>query len=504
MKFSISERFHSLKFRLMALITLILLIVVGFPLGFFVYQLDKNYNEFSINMIETTSQVVYQFIYDAMMKNDSTAIQKNIKILALDPSIKLVRLLRPSGKILYSSQTEEVNRNISEFSNGFVSSINDKRVIESFQKIDNIYSHHHPVYVQKECTPCHNNQGSLIAILDVQAGFTSSEHIYSTSKNLAIFGGLFIIVILWILLNLLYQSQVESRLKTIISGFQNLAGGNFNFKIKMTGKHELAHLAKKFNQMVDNLKNARSKEDQFFQEKLERADRLVTLGEVAAEIAHEVNNPAGIILTRAEILKEEMQDNISGVNYLEDLEMIIKQTEKIAETTRSILHYSRKLPQTFSVTDLNEIIKHSMKILGPRIKKSKVDIKLNIPSKPTLLWANNHQLEQVFCNLINNSLDFVQQGEGKIRIGINTIDYDKKTARYRIEYQDNGPGIPEEYKKQIFTPFFTTKENGKGTGLGLFIVKNIIANHKGTIKLEQNHKSGARFVIELEAYHGES
>jgi len=486
----------------MALITLILIIVVGLPLGFFVYQLDKNYNEFSINMIETTTQVVYQFIFDAMMKNDSTAIQKNINILAMDPSIKLVRLLRPSGMILYSSRTEEIKKDISEFSKEFVSLINDKRVFESFQKIDNIYSHHHPVYVQKECTQCHNNPGALIAILDVQAGFTSSEHIYSTSKNLAIFGGLFIIVILWILLNLLYQSQVESRLKTIISGFQNLAGGNFNFKIKMTGKHELAHLAKKFNQMVDNLKNARLKEDQFFQEKLERADRLVTLGEVAAEIAHEVNNPAGIIQSRAEFLKEEIQEKDPNFDGVEDLNIIIKQTEKIAETTRSILHYSRKLPHTFSEIDLNKLIKHSIKILEPRIKKNKVHIELELPNDPIFIWGSYHQLEQVFCNLLNNSLDFIKPEEGKISINALKSKNEKNSPKIIITYVDNGPGIAKEYKNQIFTPFFTTKDSDKGTGLGLFIAKNIISNHNGTIKLEQSHKRGARFIIELEAYNG--
>ncbi|NIV98547.1 hypothetical protein GWN26_05130, partial [Candidatus Saccharibacteria bacterium] len=94
--------------------------------------------------------------------------------------------------------------------------------------------------------------------------------------------------------------QIEARLKKIIYGFNELARGNFNFKIKMPGRHELAMLSEKFNQTTEKLQEAKSREEQFMQENLQRADRLVTLGEVAAEIAHEVNNPAGIILTRAE------------------------------------------------------------------------------------------------------------------------------------------------------------------------------------------------------------
>lgn len=498
----LSERIHSLKFRLMTLITLMLLLVVGIPVGFFVYQLDKNYKEFSINMIETTSQVVYQFIYDGMMKNDTTLIQDHLVLLGMDPAIRLLRLYRPQGSILYSTNLDEINKNVYDLSDDMTFKRDDAGEIESFVRKDNIYSHHHPIYVQQECSPCHTNVGELIAILDVHAGFTSSEFMYNSSKNLAIFGGLIIIAILWVLLNLLYQSQVEARLNIIMSGFEKVSKGNFNFKLKMLGRHELARLSNKFNQMVENLKSARQKEEQFIQEKLERADRLVTLGEVAAEIAHEVNNPAGIILTRAEFLKEEMLEKNSDSVCIDDLDIIVQQTEKIAETTRSILHYSRKLPHVFSEIDLSKIIKHSIKILQPRISKSKIEINLNLPDKPAVIWGNSNQLEQVFCNLLNNSLDFLDPEKGLIKINIQTDIKNNKNSHYRIIFQDNGPGVPAQFSEKIFTPFFTTKQNDEGTGLGLFIVKNIISNHHGTIELDNEINKGVRFIIDLEAYHG--
>jgi hypothetical protein len=103
---------------------------------------------------------------------------------------------------------------------------------ELFFRHDEGYSHHHLVRVEKECTPCHTAVGKLIAILDVHAKFTSSEQIYSTSKNLAIFGGLVIVVILWIFLNLIYQSQIESRLHLMMASFEKLSAGNFQFKKK--------------------------------------------------------------------------------------------------------------------------------------------------------------------------------------------------------------------------------------------------------------------------------
>jgi len=364
------------------------------------------------------------------------------------------------------------------------------------------YSHHHLVRVEKECTPCHANIGQLLAILDVHANFTSSEQIYTTSKKLAIFGGLLIIVILWILLNFIFQSQIESRLRLMMDSFEKISLGDFQFKMKMPGKDEIAQLAYKFNEMVERINIARQREDQFFQEKLQRADRLVTLGEVAAEIAHEVNNPAGIILARAEFLKEELKENKLTASFLQDLDIIIQQTEKIAETTRTILHYSRKFPHEFSPTDLNEVIKHSLKILEPRLKKCKVKTLVHFFDRPAIIWGNFNQMEQVFCNMINNSLDFVQPEKGEIILRVQENNNLNKKKGYKIIYQDNGPGISQEYRDLIFSPFFTTKDNGKGTGLGLFIVKNIITRHKGLVYLDANEMNGARFVIELEAYHG--
>jgi signal transduction histidine kinase len=498
------QKLQTLKFRLMALITIILIVVVGLPGGFFIYELDKNYEEFSENLIETASQVVYQFIYDGMMKNDSLQIQQNLKLLVMDPSIHLVRIYEPHGRIAFSSNENEINKNVRDLAEYFDFNKGDSDEMESFVRKDNIYAHHHPIYVQKECQNCHDNVGKVIGILDVQAGFTSSDQLYVASKNLAIFGGIVIVVILWIVLNLLYHSQVESRLRIIMSGFDKLSKGDFSSKIKIPGRHELALLADKFNKMVENLKSARSKEDQFVQEKLERADRLVTLGEVAAEIAHEVNNPAGIILSRAEVIKEEILEQDSESAFVEDLNIIIQQTEKIAETTRSILHYSRKLPQDYTKIDLGELIQHSIRILQPRIKKSKVEIRAQVPDSNIFVWGNFSQLEQVFCNLINNSLDFIPVGNGIIQIAIEEEMNNGNPAKYHIVYQDNGPGIPYEFRDKVFTPFFTTKQDEKGTGLGLFIVKNILVNHKGSIRIEPGERKGACFVIDLEVYNGKS
>ncbi|NIV98548.1 hypothetical protein GWN26_05135, partial [Candidatus Saccharibacteria bacterium] len=193
----------TLKFRLMLLITVVLLIVVGGPLYFLVYQLDKNYQEFSVDMIETTSQAVYQSVYEGFMQNDWESIQRNLELLSLEPNIEHLRIYRPSGEILYSSNPNEVNKNIFKLGDPVFQNPSDTAEQEAFKRVGNAYSHQHLIYVQKECLPCHANQGSIIGIMDVKVELSQSEYIYSSIKQLTIISAILIVVFLWIILNLL-------------------------------------------------------------------------------------------------------------------------------------------------------------------------------------------------------------------------------------------------------------------------------------------------------------
>jgi two-component system NtrC family sensor kinase len=228
----------------------------------------------------------------------------------------------------------------------------------------------------------------------------------------------------------------------------------------------------------------------------------VTLGEIAAEIAHEVNNPAGIILTRAEFIKDEIEEQNPGCQHGQDLGIIVQQTERIADITRSILHYARKPTHSFAATDLKEVVRHSVKIMQPRIKKHRAAMALTLPDEPATIWGSFSQLEQVFCNLINNSLDAMQGTKGRIEIEIGPATADPENPMYQVIYRDNGPGIPAELNDDIFSPFFTTKEDGNGTGLGLFIARNIINHHRGSMTHQTDVDKGARFTITLEQHHG--
>jgi signal transduction histidine kinase len=286
------------------------------------------------------------------MISDPSTINDRLTELELETPIQHVRIYRPDGTIVFSST--EIERGLNVFSmTGETSIFGDEATINSFTKNGDVYSHHHPLYVRDDCASCHENRGELIGILDVHARTPQSEQIYTYAKNLSVTGGVLIIVILILVTNLVYEGQIEHRLRSVLEGFDELADGSLDSTIDMSGEHELAQIADRFNSTVEKLKEAREKEDEFYREKLEHADRLVTLGEIAAEIAHEVNNPAGIILSRAELMRDDLDDSNGDAGYRDDLDIIVQQTERISDITRSILHYAHKRPISFAKTDLS-------------------------------------------------------------------------------------------------------------------------------------------------------
>ncbi|RMI03662.1 MAG: HAMP domain-containing protein [Calditrichaeota bacterium] len=495
------SRLQSLRFRLMALITILLLLVVGTPVYILVHIVDENFRTSYENALETTTQAIYQALFNDLMRHDTVAIRETLEEFALRPEIYLVQLYRPSGEVLFSPPPKRSRSPV-------VETVALRRAPpvssgeELFVRLGDRYVHHHPIFLQQECLSCHRPQSHPIAFMDVQLLLGPSARFYGFIKKFSVFSALFTVGMLWILLNWLYERQIDVHLRKIVGAVEAVDGKRLNVHIDISGKHELALLGRKFNQMIHRLRQAREKEEQFLQEQLTRADRLVTLGEVAAEIAHEVNNPAAIIRSRSEYLREELSEYPLPPEILEDIDTLIRQTDRIARTTQSVLHYARKFPQKFSPVDLNELIRQALRVLAPRIRHYPVEVNFHPHSRPAVVRGNPTQLEQVFCNLINNSLDALDGGNGCIDIAIRQVAGTNGHPLYRLMFRDTGCGIPPEVREKIFDPFFTTKRNGRGTGLGLFIVRNIVQRHGGRVYLDNQDASagkGTTFIIELEA-----
>jgi signal transduction histidine kinase len=222
--------------------------------------------------------------------------------------------------------------------------------------------------------------------------------------------------------------------------------------------------------------------------RLVQADKLSSIGLLAAGVAHEVNTPLAVISTYAQMLAKQ----ISGDDQKSKLlEKIAKQTFRASEIVNSLLNFSRTSTTDFIEVDLNRIIRETLTLIEHQLEKTGVEVKVNLDSALPGVKGNGGKLQQVFLNLFLNARDAMDRG------GILAVRTSSDGDTARVEVADTGQGIPAENLARIYDPFFTTKAARKGTGLGLSVTYGIVREHGGTIEVESQPGAGTRFVVEL-------
>lgn len=220
--------------------------------------------------------------------------------------------------------------------------------------------------------------------------------------------------------------------------------------------------------------------------------KLTTLGEMASNIAHEINNPLTVISTLAMISKFPEAANEKEVRFNNNIDKIIQTVDRIAKIIKSLRTFSRdSYDDPILPTSIQSIMNTTSELCLQRLKNNQVDVKIE-PFEDQLIKGREFQIVQVLMNLLNNSLDALEGRKDKM-VRVRVEDAGKYM---RILVQDNGPKIPDDVVDKMMNPFFTTKDMGKGTGLGLSISRGIIENHKGHFYFDKN-RSETTFVIEL-------
>ncbi len=210
------------------------------------------------------------------------------------------------------------------------------------------------------------------------------------------------------------------------------------------------------------------------EERLRQADRLATIGQLAAGIAHELNEPLSNILGYAQLIEGDLPKKSS---VSEDLSKIISSSLHAREIVRKLLLFARQMPINKTQVNINEIIQESLQIVSSRFAKHNIQLKLDLDGALPDIMADSSQLKQVVINLLVNAEQAMPDG-GKLKISTQNLK-----QNIEIEIKDSGTGMSKSVQKKIFLPFFTTKESGEGTGLGLAVVDGIVKAHGGSIKV---------------------
>ena len=219
-----------------------------------------------------------------------------------------------------------------------------------------------------------------------------------------------------------------------------------------------------------------------------QSEKLAEVGRLTTGIAHEINNPLAMVAYATELLKREKPLSSFQEEMLEKIEM---EVERLKNLTGGLLSFSSSRDTQNRITHLNDLIVEVLKLLRFELQRKSIEFNTEFGEIP-VLTVDPNKIKQVIINLVMNATH-AMQGQGKITVttGIN------ETGMLELQVRDTGPGIAPELQEEVFAPFFTTKPEGEGTGLGLYICQNIIREHGGTISLESQLGEGTLFRISL-------
>ncbi len=278
----------------------------------------------------------------------------------------------------------------------------------------------------------------------------------------------------------------------LVLASREVARGNLDACVEIATRDELHELADTFNSMASSLKKRDEKLKEFARKKIMQSERLAVIGQLAAGVAHEMNNPLTGIVTYSHLLLERADVPESTREFLRK---ITKQADRCRGIVRGLLDFSRPKKPDKRPCNINQVLQECVSLVENQSLFHNIEVKKNFQKDLPSVVVDPSLIQQVFMNLIINAAE-AMDGNGHLNL-MTRLETDGEWVE--IAFADSGHGISEENLERIFNPFFTTKEVGHGTGLGLAISFGIVKEHEGTIAVESEMGKGATFTVRLPA-----
>lgn len=335
--------------------------------------------------------------------------------------------------------------------------------------------------------PIRSYGGDIVGILYV--GILEQKYTDIKNQTMQIFLLItFAGVVVSILIALYTSRHISASVVTLVKASKQLAGGNLETKVERVSNDELGDLADTFNSMAGALRERDEKLKEFAKKKIMESERLALIGQLSANVAHELNNPLQGIITYSHLLLEE---SIFSEDAKESINKIVVQANRCRDIIRGLLDFSRHKTPDKTLCSVNNLLRGCISLVEKQAAFHNIEVTMDLDEQLPMVILDPSQIERVFLNLIINAAD-AMNGNGQLTLSTK-LNHEKTFIE--ISVQDTGHGITEENMEKIFDPFFTTKETGHGVGLGLAISYGIIKDHNGNISVESEAGKGTTFTV---------
>jgi two-component system NtrC family sensor kinase len=496
---------------------------------------EQNLNTVIRQNGNNVGSIVEGSLYHSMLENNKSTLQSTLDLINTMSGIDEVNMYNDHDSLVYSSFSSDT----AAHSNPNCMSCHDNlqtmfpRQEKSYRIIDiksecsmnnNDNSHRHllirsPILNEKSCSTsschAHSESDKVLGSLIIKMPLEDLDKTVELSSSKFFILATIITVLLSFILIIFTRKKIKDPLNELIKASLAVANGNKSTRLKIRADEldDMRMVSQAFNDMLDNLQAAteelqnwsqqleykvqkKSEELGAAQNELIHIERIASLGKLSSSVAHELNNPLSGILVYTKLIHKQLSnpelDASKKDSMLRHLKLIENETKRCGEIVKGLLDFSRKEQEDFESKHLHKILSETFELMTHPIRIANINFSTDFKAKTDVIFCSPNQIKQACIALIVNASEAVLEN-GEIIISTSNPDNDS----IKIDISDNGIGIPEDDLPHIFEPFFSTKQDTSGIGLGLAIVHGIIKSHNGQIDVKSELGKGTTMSVIL-------
>lgn len=499
--------------KLMLSITVIVIIVAAVSGLVNVKTEEQQLLKTMILGADQLSKGITSATWHAMLDDNREAAYQVMQTIALKQGIDRIRMYNSAGQVMFSTNTEEHNTAPAKLDLTYP--VRAARAADGHRRLEMLT----PIYNERSCSQaaCHAHPADVkvLGVLDLALNLESVDREVDSMKFRVLLVTAVEITLISLCIIFFTRRFLGRPIEKLIEGTKAISQMELDKPLDISGSgEELDDLARSFEVMRSRLQTALGEINQFTQsletkveertqqlkaaqKKLLHSDRLASLGQLSASVAHEINNPVSGVLNLSMLLQRMLKEDGIPPNRIEEfrkyLSQVVNETARVGRIVSDLLAFSRRSKPQRAPADLNKIVRMTLSLVQHKMKLSNVTVEQNLCEELPPAACDASQVQQVVLNLLLNAAE-ATQSKSERRVIVTS---EAGRGEVRLLVADNGEGIQPENLARIFDPFFTTKSEGKGVGLGLAVSYGIIQAHGGDIEVKSQAGEGATFIVTL-------
>ncbi len=475
----------------------------------------RDLEESAVSAADRMADVIQRSTRYSMLKNSRDDVYHTIRSVGAQPIVRRIRIFNKEGRINYSTEERELGTLVDQRAEACSVCHSGAQPLEKLPRPDRARIYRlagervvgliRPIENEPSCAnaSCHAHPPTqrVLGVLDVVVSLEPAEQMLRRQERriaaLTVVGG----ALLLLLLSALVWRMVRRPVERLTAGAAELAAGNLKHRIDLQRNDEIGALAAGFDRMAGQLDQARdeitawnrelegrvrekSADLERSQQRLIHSEKLASLGQMAAAVAHEINNPLAGILTYAKLAARKTPADSEVRPWLETIQ---RESKRCGEIASNLLAFSRQKPAAMAPADVNQIVERALAVVRHKLELQQIRLETLLAADLPQAECDASQIQQVLVALMVNAMEAMPEG-GLLRLHTS----EPQGGQIEISVIDNGPPIPPDVLPHIFEPFFTTKQEAHGVGLGLAVAYGIARRHGGEILVETGAETAFR------------